>query len=65
MRFNLRIVSGYFNHEVAWVRLGTRGYGVHAMHRSFEPLFSERYGFRRYWPKWPRSAWRFGLLGRA
>jgi hypothetical protein len=44
-----------------WFRLWPNGPGLQALHRSSKPLFSERYGFRRFWPAWP-ARWRFRIL---
>lgn len=35
--------------------------GIAALHRSEEPLFGERNGYVKVWPKWP-ARWRFQLL---
>jgi hypothetical protein len=41
----------------AWCRLWRNGPGVIILNRSYEPLFSERNGYRRFWPAWP-ARWR-------
>jgi hypothetical protein len=47
---------------LVWIRLGRHGPGLLFKHRSMAPLFTERYGHRRFWPAWPRTRWRVGVL---
>lgn len=36
-----------------WFRMWSGGPGFVILHRSDRPLFSERYGYRKFYPKWP------------
>lgn len=44
-----------------WIRFGHGGWWLQGFHRTFEPLFSERNGYVRFWPAWP-ARWRFRVL---
>lgn len=52
-RFN----AGWF------IRLGASGYGpgLLCLYRAAQPSFSERNGYRRFWPAYP-ARWRFRVL---
>lgn len=54
-------MSWYFERTAFWIRLGRSGPGIMGLHRSERPLFSERNGYRRFFPKWP-ALWRFRFL---
>jgi hypothetical protein len=63
----MRLLSAQGWRDGWWVRLGTTGPGLQCFHRREEPVFSEREGIRRFWPKWPGPRWfpyRFRLLSR-
>lgn len=54
-------MTGQIWREGFWIRLSVDGWGLQGLHRSFEPLFSERNGYTRFWPAWP-ARWRFRIL---
>jgi hypothetical protein len=52
--------GGSWTYGAVWFRLWNE-WGIAFYHRSIPPLFSERYGYRKVWPKWP-ARWRFTVL---
>lgn len=55
------IVFGHIWSDGIWARLYLNGMGFILKHRSEQPMFSERIGKARYWPKWP-TRWRVRFL---